>query len=151
IVEAIAPARDGSGDVYAGGHIGIYNGSTVNSSMRVHENGALDPSYAQAVQLFPNVICPAQDGTGDVLLNGFFSPDIFRLLRLNRNGALVSTFHEPSLAAEASFDPWVFTIVPVLDGTRDFYIGGGFTTYNGVPVNHIARIHADGSLASVAN
>jgi len=39
----------------------------------------------------------------------------------------------------------------VLDATRDLYIGGGFTTYNGVPVNHIARIHADGSLASVVN
>jgi hypothetical protein len=149
IVEAIAPARDGSGDVYAGGHIGMYNGSTVNSSMRVHENGALDPSYAQAVQLFPNVICPAQDGTGDVLVGGFSPTDGLRLLRLNRNGAVVSTFQEPRLAPEGS--SFVLTIVPVLDGTRDLYIGGTFTTYNGVPVNHIARIHADGSLASIVN
>jgi hypothetical protein len=154
IVEAIAPARDGSGDVYVGGRIASYNGTPVNSSMRVHENGVLDTSYVQGTQLVPTVICPAQDGTGDVFLSGFTaaSPNVvFRLLRLDRTGAVVSTFHEPTLGAQAPNDGWVLTVVPVLDGTRDLYIGGVFTTYNGVPVNHFARIHADGSLASVVN
>jgi len=45
-------------------------------------------------------------------------------------------------------DAEVLTIVPLPDGTRDLYIGGAFTTYNGVAVNHLARVHADGSLAS---
>jgi beta-propeller uncharacterized protein DUF5122 len=154
IIEAIAPARDGSDDVYVGGRIGSYNGTPVNGSMRVHENGVLDTSYVQGTQLVPSVICPAQDGTGDVLLSGFtvVPPNVvFRLLRLDRTGAPVSTFHEPTLGAEAPNDGWVLALVPVLDGTRDLYIGGVFTTYNGVPVNHIARIHADGALASVVN
>ena len=43
----------------------------------------------------------------------------------------------------------VFTIVPVPDGTKDIYIGGIFTTYNGQVVNRIARIHANGIVASV--
>ena len=154
IVEAIAPARDGSGDVYVGGRIASYNGTPVNGSLRAHENGELDTSFTPAVQLVPNVICPAQDGTGDLLFSGFtvVAPNVvFRLLRLDRTGALVSTFHEPTLSAQAPNDGWVLTVVPVLDGTGDLYIGGVFTTYNGVPVNHIARIHADGSLASVVN
>jgi Domain of unknown function (DUF5122) beta-propeller len=152
IVEAIAPARDGSGDVYVGGRIGSYNGTPVNGSMRIHDNGVLDTSYVQGTELVPFVICPAQDGTGDVLMSGFtvVSPNVvFRLLRFDRTGAVVSTFHEPALGAEAPNDGLVLSIVPALDGTKNLYIGGLFTTYNGVPVNHIARIHADGSLASV--
>jgi beta-propeller uncharacterized protein DUF5122 len=39
-------------------------------------------------------------------------------------------------------------MVPIPDGTTDFYIGGGFSAYNGAPANNFARIHADGSLAS---
>jgi hypothetical protein len=41
----------------------------------------------------------------------------------------------------------VLTIVALPDG--DLYIGGAFTMYNGVAINHIARIHADASLASI--
>ena len=33
--------------------------------------------------------------------------------------------------------------------TGDVYIGGEFTMYDGVVVNHFARIHGDGELASV--
>jgi hypothetical protein len=143
-VETLALASDGTKDVYFG--------SRNMFSTRVHDDGEVDPTYAPTVPVVPNVICPAQDGTGDVFLSGFDTVSIvFRLLRLDRNGALVSTFHEPTLGAEPPNDPWVLTIVPVLDGTRDLYIGGTFTTYNGVPVNHIAHIHADGSLASVVN
>jgi hypothetical protein len=87
-------------------------------------------------------IAPVQDGTGDLYASGLADNRI-RLLRFNRNGAVVSTFQEPNLDAE------VLTIVPLPDGTRDLYIGGAFTMYNGVAVNHIARVHADGSLASI--
>lgn len=149
VVETIVSAHDGTLDIYAGGRIGSYNGTKVNFSIRVAETSALDTTYTQAVSLVPNVISPAQDGTGDVFLSGFSSINgsiVFRLLRLDRTGALVSTFHEPTLE-----NTYILSIIPVLDGTRDLYIGGVFTTYNGVPVNHIARIHADGSLASVVN
>jgi len=145
-VEAIALAADGSGDVYAGGRITGYNGMPVTlGTIRVHDNGALDSIFAPSRPLVPFAIAPAQDGSGDVLVGGF-SPGVniaLPLLRLARDGAAVSSFHEPTLDEE------ILTIVPVLDGTNDFYIGGLFTMYNGVPVNHIARIHADGSLASV--
>lgn len=87
-------------------------------------------------------VAAAQDGTGDVLVYICY---LNRLIRLTRSGALLPTFHEPSVDAE------IYTIVPVLDGTRDFYIGGLLKTYNGAAVNHFARVHVDGSLASVFN
>src|SRR5215831_12750475 len=132
VVEVMAPVGPGTQDIYIGGRIGLF---------RVLETGAFDPSFTAAVPMITFSIAPAQDGTGDLYASGLADNRI-RLLRFNRNGAVVSTFQEPNLDAE------VLTIVPLPDGTRDLYIGGAFTTYSGVAVNHIARVHADGSLAS---
>src|SRR5215831_9624046 len=132
VVEVIAPVGLGTQDIYIGGRIGLF---------RVLETGAFDTSFTAAVPMITFSIAPVQDGTGDLYASGLADNRI-RLLRFNRNGAVVSTFREPNLDAE------VLTIVPLPDGTRDLYIGGAFTTYSGVAVNHIARVHADGSLAS---
>jgi uncharacterized delta-60 repeat protein len=151
-VEVLVPVGDGTQDLYAGGRINLYNDALVNYSVRVKENGALDPTYAPALPLVTQTIAPAQDGTGDVFVSGYTpGPNLVssaRLLRFNRNGALVPTFQEPRLTSDSQ-NPVVFHIVPILDGTRDLYIGGLFERYNGVPVNFFTRIHADGSLASV--
>ena len=133
VVEVIAPVGHGTQDIYIGGRIGLF---------RVLETGAFDTSFTAAVPMITFSIAPVQDGTGDLYVSGLADNRI-RLLRFNRNGAVVSTFQEPNLDAE------VLTIVPLPDGTRDLYIGGAFTMYNGVAVNHIARVHADGSLASI--
>jgi hypothetical protein len=150
VVETIVPAGDGTQDIYVGGRIGGHNGMLLASggiigSIRLQETGALD-SYRAPGQMSTSAIAPVQDGTGDVNVSGFaFQENRARLLRLNRTGAVVPTFREPNLDAE------IYSIVPVQDGTGDFYIAGTLTRYNGVAVNHIARIHADGSLASVVN
>jgi hypothetical protein len=132
VVEVIAPVGPGIQDIYIGGRIGLF---------RVLETGAFDTSFTAAVSMVTLSIASVQDGTGDLYASGVADNRI-RLLRFNRNGAVVSTFQDANLDAE------VMTIVPLADGTRDFYIGGAFTMYNGVAVNHIARVHADGSLAS---
>lgn len=132
VVDVIAPVGQGSEDMYIGGEIGLF---------RVLGTGAFDTSFTAAVPMITLSIAPVQDGTGDVYASGLADNRI-RLLRFNRNGAVVSTFREPNLDGE------VLTILPLPDGTKDLYIGGAFTTYNGVAVNHVARIHADGSLAS---
>jgi hypothetical protein len=133
VVEVIAAIGNGSEDVYIGGRIGVF---------RVLATGAFDPSFTAAVPMITFSIAPTQDGTGDLYVSGVAGNRI-RFLRFDRNGAVVATFHEPNLDAE------VLTIVPLPDGTRDIYIGGAFTMYNGVPVNHIVRVHADGSLAGI--
>jgi hypothetical protein len=131
VVEALAPAADGTDDIYVGGRMRL---------VRLKASGAVDPTFGSTESRLVLAIAPAQDGTGDVLVS-----TVNGLIRLSRNGAIVSTFHE------ANVDGGIYTIVPVLDGTRDFYIGGLIKTYNGVPVNHIARVHADGTLASVVS
>ena len=131
VVEALASAADGTDDFYVGGRMPL---------LRLKASGAGDPSFESASSGLVLAIAPAQDGTGDVLVSR-----VNGLSRLSRTGASVSTFREPGV------DGVIYTVVPVLDGTRDFYIGGGIKTYNGVAVNHFARIHADGTLASVVS
>jgi hypothetical protein len=143
----LEPAADGTSDLYAGLWVGPVT--------RVHETGAFDSSFQADQNLRGITIAVAQDGSGDVLLSAA-SPatSSVSLFRFSRNGALVSapTFVSPTLVTSVSgFGPSISTIVPLQDGTGDFYIGGYFTSYNGAVVNHFARIHADGSLASVVN
>ncbi|HEU4683186.1 MAG TPA: delta-60 repeat domain-containing protein [Nitrospira sp.] len=135
VVEVIAPVGDGTRDIYIGGRIGL---------LRVLESGAFDTSFTAAVPLITLSIAPVQDGTGDLYVSGLGDNRI-RFLRLDPRGAVAPTFQEPRLDGE------VLTIVPLLDGTKDLYIGGAFTSYNGVAVNHTARVHADGSLAGTLN
>jgi hypothetical protein len=135
-VVAMVPAGDGTQDVYAGLWLG---------SIRVQPTGARDTAYEETVDLLTFAITPTGDGTNDVWVGGVSRGDNRHLKRVNRSGTVVSTFKEPNLDAE------VYTIVPIQDGTRDLYIGGLFTAYNGAAVNHFARVHTDGSLASVVN
>ena len=141
----MALAGDGTSDLYAGGRIfEVNNHVPTNGQIRVNDTGALDSIYAPTVSMLTLALAPAGDGSGDVLVFGPFGERGVRLCRLNRHGAVVSTFHEPIIDRE------VFTIVPALDGTGDIYLGGAFTT-NGQVVNRIARIHADGTLASAGS
>jgi hypothetical protein len=132
----IERAADGTSDLYAGTWVGPL--------IRVHDTGAFDTSFKTDLNARGTKIAVAQDGSGDVLLVSA-SPET--LFRFNRSGALVSA---PSFITP-TVDAVVLTIVPVQDGTGDFYIGGYFTSYNGAAVNHFARIHADGTLASVVS
>jgi hypothetical protein len=129
----IVPVGDGTGDIYAA----LWD----ESSTRLHDTGVTDTSYQPAVHFLAYAIAPVHDGSGDVLL----AQDRGNLYRFNRNGDVVPhpTYLSPNMDHEA------YAIVPILDGTGDVYIGGEFTRYDGVVVNHFARIHGDGELASV--
>src|SRR5262245_32599607 len=45
-----------------------------------------------------------------------------------------------------SFNGTVFTISLSADGSKDVYVGGDFTTYNGAQANRIVRLNADGTI-----
>ncbi|HKY73496.1 MAG TPA: PKD domain-containing protein [Nitrospira sp.] len=143
-VEDLVPAHDGTPNLYAGGRVG--GGGTI----RILETGQIDSTFVQAVPMITYAIAPAQDDTADVLSFGCCSTPEgpVRLLRFDHNGVLVPTFHEPTFVPTFFLN---FSIISVLDGSGDFYIGGELTSYDGAAVNYFARIHADGSLASVVS
>lgn len=45
-----------------------------------------------------------------------------------------------------SFNGTVFTILLSSDGSKDVYVGGDFTTYNGGQANRIVRLNGDGTI-----
>lgn len=124
--ETLLPTTDGK--IYVGGRaIGL---------VRVNENGSIDSGFAPP-QMSTTMVASAGDPTGDIYVSSFSQ---FR--RLRPDGSPAPTFQEPAI------DNQMNIVVPVGDGSTDVYAGGLFTAYAGNGVNHLARVHSDGTLAS---
>ncbi len=146
-LDAISLATDGSGDVYAGGKISDYNGTTIASLARIKRNGALNVNFNPGSGFSGTItaITPATDGSGAVYVAGGFTgyngTSRANIARLNSDGSLDSAF-DPGTGTNAR----VRAIVATTDGSGDIYIAGSFTSYNGTSINRIARINSNGSL-----
>jgi hypothetical protein len=147
-VFTIVPANDGSGDVYVGGEFTTYNGAAANRIARLNANGTLDAGFAIGTGFNGTVraMALANDGSGDVYVGGLFTAyngtGANRVVRLNADGT-----RDAGFATGSAFDGDVYAIAPAVDGSGDVYIGGLFTTYNGVDAHEIVRLHANGGNA----
>jgi len=151
-VEALAPAGDGTGDLYVGGGFTAFNGTAnVNRIARLNSDGTLDTGFdigSGATAGFDTWVAAAAvagDGTGDLYVGGQFTTynttGSNRIIRLNANGTVDAGF-----AAGTGFDDQVISLAAAGDGTGDLYAGGSFVVFNGTGVNHVARLNADGSV-----
>ncbi|HEX4922373.1 MAG TPA: delta-60 repeat domain-containing protein [Candidatus Bathyarchaeia archaeon] len=90
-------------------------------------------------------IVPAGDGSGDVYVGGDFTSyngiAVTRLVRLNADGTV-----DPAFATRVGFNGIVRSIAWVGDGSGDVYVGGDFTSYNGIAVTRLVRLNADGTV-----
>lgn len=149
-VYIIAPANDGSGDVYVGGNFTRYNGTDVGSGLiRLNNDGSIDAVFDTGLTGFNNsvsVIAVATDGNGDVYVGGFFTnyngSATNYITRLNNDGSIDAGFD----TGLTGFNSSVKAITVATDGSGDVYVGGGFTDYNGTGTKGIVRINSDGSL-----
>ncbi len=158
-VKSVAPAGDGSGDVYVGGGFTSFNGvSNVNHIARLNSDGSLDLDFNIGVGTSAGlmngdvqVVTPALDGSGDIYAGGQFityngTPNVNRIVRLNKDGSIDMAFNT-GLGPTAGFDSSVSTIARAGDGSGDIYVGGRFTSYNGTSnLNQIVRLNSDGSV-----
>jgi uncharacterized delta-60 repeat protein len=140
-VHIIAPALDGSGDVYVGGSFKSYNGiDTFYGIVRLNDDGSLDSGFQTGGTMGRNIIVPANDGSGDVYVTRSQSP---RILRLNNDGSIDAGFIDIRLSG---FNDDVRAIAVATDGSGDVYVAGYFSDYNGTATNGLARLNSDGSL-----
>jgi len=196
VVEIIAPAIDGSGDVYVGGRFTSYNGTDVGYIARLNLDGTLDTAFDTGTGFSRDVgaIAPAIDGSGDVYVGGLFTSyngtDVGgRLVRLNADGSLDTGFLPTGTGSGSIFRPYgvapandgsgdvyatidssiarlnsdgsrdagfdtslsgfngqVLAIAVATDGSGDVYASGFFSGYNGTGRNNIALLNSDGSL-----
>ncbi len=146
LVRALAPARDGSGDIYAAGDFTTYDGLPAGRIIRLNSDGSRDAAFAAGTGFVGIVytIAAATDGSGDLYAGGFFnsyngSPAPY-LLRLNADGTPDAGF-----AVGTGFDNGVTTMRPALDGSGDLYVGGVFAQYNGAGGYGIIRLNSNGT------
>ena len=147
-VSSIAPALDSSDDVYVGGFFTIYKNSAANRIARLNNDGSLDTGFITGTG-FDNtvdIVAPAVDGSGDVYVGGRFTgyngTAVSYIARLNLDGTLDTDFDTGT-----GFEARVNMIAPAIDGSGDVYIGGEFTTYNGMMLGSgLIRLNDDGSL-----
>jgi len=145
-VNTIAPAVDGSGDVFAGRGFSGDNCGLASCIVRLHANGTVNASFAIGTGFNGPVftIVPANDGSGDVYVGGEFTTyngaTANRIARLNANGTLDAGF-----AVGTGFNGTVRAMALANDGSGDVYVGGLFTTYNGTGANRVVRLNADGT------
>ena len=143
----IAPANDGSGDVYVGGFFTTVNGVTSNYLVRMNSDGTVDSGFNIGTGMSSPVfiIAPATDGSGDVYVGGNFYTvnDVShsRLVRMNSDGTVDNGFN-----IGTGIDMIVRIIVPAIDGSGDIYVGGLFTSINGVTYNRLVRMNSDGTI-----
>jgi uncharacterized delta-60 repeat protein len=141
-VNIIALQPDGK--VLIGGVFTTYNGVGRNRIARLNADGSLDTSFLNTGTGANGVLSViALQPDGKVLIGGFFSSyngtSRNRIARLNADGSLDTSF-DPGTGATGSVD----AIALQADGK--IFIGGFFTSYNGVGRDSIARLNADGSV-----
>ena len=95
-VYSIAPAGDGSGELYVGGSFASYNGTPANDLLRLNANGMMDAAFATGAGFNDTVfsIAPAGDGSGDLFVGGQFtsyqSITTGGIVRLKSNGSAIN-------------------------------------------------------------
>lgn len=148
-VTDIAPAGDGSGDIYVAGEFSTYDGATAGSLVRLNSDGSLDTGFDTGGGFDNDVltIAVAVDGSGDVYAGGDFSQykggSASRLVRLHSDGS-----REGSFAGGNSPDGDVLAALPATDGSGAVFIGGRFRYLGASYSPGVARVAADGSLDS---
>jgi len=136
--------------IYVGGAFGhIYNWSIARSGIaRLNNDGSLDASFTPGLGADGTVYAVAVYPTnsiyaGKVLIGGAFThyngTNLNYIARLNADGSVDTTFNPGSGANGV-----VSAIAIQPDGC--VLVGGSFFQFNGVPLNRIARLNADGSL-----
>ncbi len=142
----------GNRKIYAAGSFGRMNGIASAFVARLNNNGTVDSTFntgsgpnatVYAVAVYPTNSVFA----GKVLIGGAFTnvnnTAAGHIARLNADGSLDATFN---LNIAAGAGDIVRSLAIQSDGK--VVVGGDFTNFNGVALNHIARLNNNGTLDS---
>ena len=152
-VNAVAVQPDGK--ILAGGTFTQYQGNSAKRITRLLANGDLDTAFVAAqgsgLDSEVNDIIVLPDGK--ILICGDFTSDngtnVVGIARLNTDGSIDPTFPVGGVGVGGTPLYYGYSMVRQPDGK--IILGGGFSSYNGVPRNSIVRLNADGSLDTAFN
>jgi uncharacterized delta-60 repeat protein len=131
-------AIDTNGEIYAGGN--FYDPTNVVDRfglVRVHPDGSLDTAFNQNVRQLGPVTAISIQSDDKILANGVAvltnGTDYLKVVRLNPDGTL-----DPAFDMNPGANGVISAIVT--DADSRIFIGGAFTSVNGVMRAHIARL-----------
>ena len=137
---------NGNPMVLLGGSFATVNGKTFNGVGQLNSDGTPDMTFnVGGLGADATVYALAVQNDGKILIGGDFTSyngaaNFNHIARLNANGSVDTNFNVSATGASDS----VRAIAVQLDGK--ILIGGLFTSVNGVPLNHIARLNTDGTV-----
>ena len=126
------------------GSFRYYNGTLSNGLARLNNDGTLDNTFIVGDGFSGAYISSTcMQSFGKIIIAGnitsYNGTVINTIARLNANGSLDSTFY-PGTGTNGVI------YATAIQSNGKIIIGGEFTSYNGIPVNRIARLNYDGSL-----
>jgi uncharacterized delta-60 repeat protein len=139
------------GRLIVGGAFRQIGGLSQSYLARLNRDGAVDADFRPDIDWKPLSNDDPVEGAdlqpdGRWLIRGgFFAVNGVprnRLARLNADGSLDQTFDIGTGPGGSS--PSIFTLARQPDGK--VLVGGGFTSFNGVPRNRVVRLHSNGSV-----
>lgn len=146
-INRMVPQPDGK--ILIAGNFTAYNGQPIKYIARLNADGSLDSGFDPGTGADNPIYTVLLQPDGKIIVGGSFTTyngtGRNRIARLNADGSLDPDF-DPGAGANTSAVSFA-TLQP--DGK--IIISGGFTSYNGVARNYIARINAGGSLDETFN
>ena len=122
--------------------------TTHQKLVRINADGSIDGSFNPSFDARTTVVVSQPDGK--ILVGGDFSnvngTPTKHMVRLNYDGSIDTTFTASVTGQPFGFadPPAVYVIHLLEDGSM--YLGGNFTTVNGVPRNFLALVDANGQV-----
>lgn len=140
------PAIDSLNRIIVPGAFDYYNGNYAPLLARLLSDGTFDPTLL--ISGFNNVTTSVLTNTDNSLIvGGYFttyaSVGAEGIVKLNENGTI-----DPSFNSGTGFSPgWEYHGIYTcrIPGEDSFYVGGRFTSYNGIPANRIIKLNQNGT------
>ena len=148
IVYSIAIQSDGK--LIVGGVFSTFDGISRNGIVRLNIDGSVDTGFDPGTGAIGGIMATSIQNDGRIIIGGSFTSFdgtvINSVARLNTDGSLDTTF---DIGAGPGPGGAIWTTA-VLDSGKIF-IGGSFTSFDGIMQNRLARLNTDGSLDSTLN
>lgn len=138
----LTTALQTDGKILVGGIFTEFNGQTANHLIRLNANGTIDNSFNIGVGFNNSVETISIQSDGKILVGGSYTSfnNVLQnfLVRLNADGTIDNNFVFPT-----AFNNKVSSIAIRPDGK--IYVGGNFTTFNGITQNRLILLNSDGT------
>ncbi len=134
------------GKIVIGGDFTSYNGVTMSRIARLNSDGSLDETFVTGTGANGIVRALAIQNDGKIVIGGDFTlyndSSAPRITRINTNGSIDTSFVPGS--GTGGTNPQIYSIVISDDGK--LYIGGRFSSFDGVHRQAIALLKENGTL-----